>query len=276
MNHMYHSVVFTISYVAVCLVFLVTFPVQADQPPVDGKTVTALKDILAGTHRAESDKVRDQYRHPLETLMWFGIRDDMTVVEIWPGGGWYTDILAPFLKERGVYYAAAPETAQPFKEKLVASPLLYGKVIVTELAPPTKLAVAPEGSADMVLTFRNVHNWMNRGYADEVFKAMYRALKPGGVLGVVEHRGNPALPQDPQAVSGYVTEDHVIKLAEAANFQFVARSEINANPKDTKDYPQGVWSLPPVLRLKDVDREKYLAIGESDRMTLKFVKPVTK
>jgi len=117
---------------------------------------------------------------------------------------------------------------------------------------------------------------MNRGYADEVFKAMYRALKPGGVLGIVEHRGNPALPQDPQAVSGYVTEDQVIKLAEAVNFQLVARSEINANLKDTKDYPQGVWSLPPVLRLKDVDREKYLAIGESDRMTLKFVKPVAK
>ena len=276
MSHMYNHVLCTVSYLAVCLLLLVTFPVQADQQPADGKTVTALKDILASPRRAESDKVRDQYRHPLETLAWFGIRDDMTVVEIWPGGGWYTDILAPFLKERGMYYAAAPENAQPFKEKLAAGPLLYSKVIVTELAPPTKMDIAPEGSADMVLTFRNIHNWMNRGYADGVFKVMYRALKPGGVLGIVEHRGNPALPQDPKAASGYVTEDRVIQLAEAADFQLVARSEINANSKDTKDYPKGVWTLPPVLRMEDVDREKYLAIGESDRMTLKFVKRVSK
>src|ERR1043166_6593037 len=152
---MYHSVVFTISYVAVCLVFLVTFPVQADQPPVDGKTVTALKDILAGTHRAESDKVRDQYRHPLETLMWFGIKDDMTVVEIWPGGGWYTDILAPLLKEHGTYYAAGagPESegSKKFKEKWAAIPTLLGKVQVPVLPPPQELEVAPAGSADLVL-----------------------------------------------------------------------------------------------------------------------------
>ncbi|MBI3798127.1 MAG: class I SAM-dependent methyltransferase [Deltaproteobacteria bacterium] len=276
MSHAYNHSLLTILPVAVCLCLLIACPVQADQQPGDDKTVTALTDVLAGTHRAESDRARDQYRHPLETLTWFGIRDNMTVVEIWPGGGWYTDILAPFLKERGVYYAVAAENEQSFKEKLAAAPLLYGKVMVTELVPPAKMDLAPEGSADMVLTFRNIHNWMNRGYADEVFKAMYRALKPGGVLGIVEHRGNPTLPQDPKAASGYVTEDQVIKLAEAANFQLVARSEINANPKDTKDYPKGVWTLPPVLRMENVDREKYLAIGESDRMTLKFIKPVTK
>jgi predicted methyltransferase len=245
-----------------------------------------LKTAIAGSHRTEADKARDQYRHPLETLTWFGVKDNMTVVEIWPGGGWYTDILAPFLKDRGAYYAAGFDPdgeresqrigAQKFKEKLAANAELFGKTKVTVLAPPAKVDIAPENSADMVLTFRNVHNWMAGGQAEQAFKAMYKALKPGGVLGVVEHRGNPNVPQDPKAASGYVREDHVIKLAEEAGFKLVDRSEINANPKDTKDYAQGVWTLPPVLRLKEVDKEKYLAIGESDRMTLKFIKPATK
>jgi len=175
-----------------------------------------------------------------------------------------------------MYYAAVSDNAQPFSDKLAAQPDVYGKVIVTELIPPTKTEIAPAGSADMVLTFRNVHNWMMRGVAEDVFKAMARALKPGGILGVVEHRGNQAVPQDPKATSGYVTEEYTIKLAEAAGFQLVGRSEINANPKDTKDYPQGVWTLPPTLRLGDVDRDKYLAIGASDGMTLKFVQPATR
>lgn len=247
----------------------------ADQQAGDDKTTAALKAIIAGTHRPDAERVRDQYRHPLETLIWFGIKDNMTVVEVWPGGGWYTAILAPFLKERGMYYAATFENAQPLKDKLATNPDLYGKVMLTELIPPTKTDIAPAGSADLVLTFRNVHNWMGRGYAEEVFKTMHRALKPGGILGVVEHRGNPAVPQDPKAASGYVNEDYVIKLAEGAGFQLVGRAEINANPKDTKDYSQGVWTLPPTLRLKDVDREKYLAIGESDRITLKFIKTAT-
>jgi predicted methyltransferase len=260
-------------------------PVQADHHEQKGNDA-ALQTIIAGSQRSEADKARDQYRNPLETLTFFGIKDTMTVVEIWPGGGWYTDILAPFLKERGTYYAAGvnPEaeaesarmSAQRYQEKLAAKPELLGKVKVTILDPPAKTAIAPEGSADMVLTFRNVHNWMARGQGETVFKAMYTALKPGGVLGVVEHRGKADVPQDPKAASGYVREDEVIKLAEQAGFQLVDRSEINANPKDTKDYPQGVWTLPPVLRLKEVDKEKYLAIGESDRMTLKFVKPAAK
>jgi predicted methyltransferase len=250
------------------------------------KENAALQTAIAGSHRSEADKARDKYRHPLETLTWFGIKDDMTVVEIWPGGGWYTDILAPFLKERGTYYAAGidPESAselgratfQKYQEKLAANPDLFGKVKQTVLAPPTKTDIAPEGSADMVLTFRNVHNWLAREQAETVFKAMYKALKPGGVLGVVEHRAKADVPQDPKAKSGYVREDEVIRLAQEAGFKLVDRSEINANPKDTKDYPEGVWTLPPVLRLKDVDKEKYLAIGESDRMTLKFVKPTAK
>jgi predicted methyltransferase len=252
----------------------------------DADTAAQLKAVIAGSHRAQADKARDQYRHPLETLTWFGIKDNMTVVELFPGGGWYTDILAPFLKERGVYYAAGfdPESdveymrkgAQRFKEKIDANAEMLGKTKITILAPPTKTAIAPDGSADMVLTFRNVHNWMAGGQAEAVFQAMYKALKPGGILGVVEHRGNPNVAQDPKAASGYVREDYVIKLAQDAGFKLVDRSEINANSKDTKDYAQGVWTLPPVLRLKDVDKEKYLAIGESDRMTLKFVKPETK
>ena len=261
--------------IAGTLLLLVSSQSPAEQQTADEKTVTALKAIIAGTHRSDAEKARDQYRHPVETLTWFGVKDNMIVVEIWPGGGWYTTILALFLQERGTYYAANFENVQPLKDKLATNPELYSKVILTELIPPAKTEIAPAGSADMVLTFRNVHNWMGRGYAEEVFKAMHRALKPGGVLGVVEHRGNLAVPQDPKAASGYVNEDYVIKLAEGAGFQLVGRSEINANPKDTKDYPQGVWTLPPVLRLKEMDREKYLAIGESDRMTLKFIKPTT-
>lgn len=268
-------------------VILTTFPpALADHHEQQGSPSAALQTLIAGSHRSEADKARDKYRHPLETLTWFGVKDNMTVVEIWPGGGWYTDILAPFLKERGTYYAAGidPESAsesgranvQQYKEKLAAKPDLFGKVKVTILDPPTKTDIAPEGSADVVLTFRNIHNWMAREQAETVFKAMYKALKPGGVLGIVEHRGKADVPQDPKATSGYVREDVVIKLAEQAGFKFVDRSEINANPKDTKDYPEGVWTLPPVLRLKDVDKEKYLAIGESDRMTLKFVKPAAK
>ena len=256
---------------------------QADHHEKKGEANAALQAIIAGNHRAEADRARDKYRHPLETLSFFGLKDNMTVVEVVPGGGWYTDILAPFLKERGTYYAAGfdPESdveymkkgAQRYKEKLAAKPELFSKAKVTILSPPNKTDIAPEGAADMVLTFRNVHNWMANDQAATVFKAMYKALKPGGVLGVVEHRGNPAVAQDPKAASGYVREDVVIKLAEDAGFKLEGKSEINANPKDTKDYPQGVWTLPPVLRLKEVDKDKYLAIGESDRMTLKFVKP---
>lgn len=261
-------------------------PALADHHEHKGEPAAALQTLIAGSHRSDTDKARDQYRHPAETLTFFGIKDNMTVVEIWPAAGWYTDILAPFLKERGTYYAVGidPEavsevaraTVQKFTEKLAANPDLFSKIKQTVLAPPTKTDIAPEGSADMVLTFRNIHNWMARDQAATAFQAMYKALKPGGTLGVVEHRAKTDVPQDPKAKSGYVREDEVIKMAEQAGFKLVDRAEINANPKDTKDYPEGVWTLPPVLRLKEVDKEKYLAIGESDRMTLKFVKPEAK
>ncbi len=241
-----------------------------------GTDAAAIRAAVDSPARPADDKARDRYRHPFDTLNYFGIKPDMTVVEIWPGAGWYTDILAPLLQQHGkLYVAVAPgENSEAYREKLAADPSRYGKVIVMDLAPPSKLTIAPPGSADLVLTFRNVHNWMKSGYARDVFKAMFAALKPGGILGVVEHRGNPAQPQDPKASSGYVREDYVIKLAEQAGFQLAGHSEINANPKDTRDYSKGVWTLPPVLRLGDVDRAKYLAIGESDRMTLRFIRPI--
>ena len=233
-------------------------------------------------HRTPAYKARDQYRHPLETLNFFAIKDNMTVVEIFPGGGWYSEILAPYLKDKGSFYAShnnpdskrefARKSAARFKAKM-ASNDIYSKVNITVLEPPAKTEIAPPGSADAVLTFRNIHNWMNAGNADDIFAAMYKALKPGGILGIVEHRGNSNTKQDPKARSGYVNQAHAIKLAEKAGFQFVASSEINANPKDSKDHPKGVWTLPPSLAMQDHDRQKYLAIGESDRFTLKFVKP---
>jgi predicted methyltransferase len=236
----------------------------------------ALKKAVDAPTRRPEDKARDKYRHPIETLSFFGIKPDMTVVEIWPGSGWYTDILAPYLHDHGKLYAAisSGENASEYKKKLADDPARFGNIVVTQLDPPDKIDIAPAGSADAVVTFRNVHNWMRGGNGEAVFKAMYAALKPGGILGVEEHRGDPSKPQDPKAASGYVREDYVIKMAEQAGFHLAAKSEVNANPKDTKDYAKGVWTLPPNLAMKDVDKEKYLAIGESDRMTLKFIKPI--
>lgn len=242
-----------------------------------------LEELATAAHRDPSNVSRNVYRNPVETLQFLGIEPDMTVVEIWPGGsGWYMEILAPYLREDGVYYAASFDrdidsdflqgAIKKFDAKREAHPDLYDEVRVTELSAD-KTEIAPPSSADMVLTFRNVHNWMKGGYADQVFAVMYEALKPGGILGVVEHRGDPSVPQDPQAASGYVNEDHAVQLAEKAGFELVAKSEVNANPADTKDHPKGVWTLPPSLRMGDQDRDKYMEIGESDRMTLKFRKP---
>jgi predicted methyltransferase len=248
------------------------------------ETTSSLNRILAGKHRSVAHKSRDQYRHPQQTLEFFDVKNNMTVVEIWPGEGWYTEILAPYLKNKGKLYAAhfsndskspfLKKSLQRFISKLHSHPKIYGRVELTTLQPPDALQIAPDGSADRVLTFRNVHNWMKADQAATVFKAMFKALKPGGILGVVEHRNTAGLkPQDPHAASGYVSEDYVIELARNAGFEFLGKSEINANPKDTKDYPDGVWTLPPTLKLKDKDKDKYLNIGESDRMTLKFLKP---
>jgi len=264
------------------MMVLVLAPPPAAAQELDGAAAARLRAVIAGGHREAANTARDHYRHPFKTLSFFGVTPGMTVVEILPGRGWYTEILAPYLKAPGRYYAASwdKDSKNPavrrwlarYHKKLSARPDLYGRVVVTELSR-TKTRIAPPGAADMVLTFRNVHNWMRFGYEATVFRAMYDALKPGGVLGVVEHRGNPDVWQDPQAASGYVNQETVIDLARDAGFRLAAKSEVNANPKDTKDHPKGVWTLPPSLRLKDQDRNKYLAIGESDRMTLKFVKP---
>jgi predicted methyltransferase len=243
-----------------------------------------LDQILAGDHRNPKNSVRDKYRHPKEALMFFGIRPDMTVVEVWPSGGWWTEILAPLLRDQGSYNAAwyatasknAPEyihkVEKGFDQMIAARPDLYGKVTKTYLLAPEYVDVAPKGSVDMVLTFRNVHNWAKAGNAEAMFKVFYDVLKPGGVLGVVDHRAMPGTPFADQIASGYMTEQYVVDTAEKAGFRLAGGSEVNANPKDTKDHPKGVWTLPPTLALGDQDREKYLAIGESDRMTLKFVK----
>ena len=244
-----------------------------------------LAALATGEQRSPGYAARNEFRHPVETLTFFGLEPDMTVVEMSPGGGgWYTEILAPFVREKGKLYAANYDfnsdvgyfrrNARNYIAKLSAQPELYDRVDVTVFALPDKADIAPPASADMVLVFRNVHNWMGDGIAREAFQVFHRALKPGGVLGVVQHRGDPALPQDPKAESGYVTEATVIAMAEAAGFELSGRSEINANPKDGRDHPEGVWTLPPGYELGDKDREKYAAIGESDRMTLKFRKPL--
>ena len=252
-------------------------------------TANTIDSILIGEHRSAKNKARDNYRHPQETLAFFGVTSDMTVVEIWPGGGaWYTEILGPYLHDKGKLYAAhfsADSSSQfyqrslkKFNDKLAAYPKIYSNIQLTELEPPQKTIIAPKGSADAVLTFRNVHNWIKADTATLVFTNMFDALKPGGILGVVEHRGSESMTEGntTQRISrsGYVPESIVIKLAEEAGFVLIAQSDINANPLDIKAYPQGVWTLPPSLKLKEVNKKKYLTIGESDRMTIKFKKPL--
>jgi predicted methyltransferase len=249
----------------------------------------ALDAAIAGEHRSTANRARDRYRHPKETLEFFGLRPEMTVVEIWPGGGWYTEVLAPVLRERGKLYVAQYGSDPPFPyqqremdtlaEKMRANPDLYRAVTTTSLGLFTnELAIAPPGSADLVVTFRNVHNWFQEGYgppnaAELALQAIFTALKPGGVLGVVDHRWPDPATEDAGSRNGYVSEQRVIALAEAAGFELAGRSDVNRNPLDTHDHPEGVWTLPPDLALGDRDRDKYLAIGESDRFTLKFVKP---
>ena len=251
------------------------------QAKVDPK----LQAAIASPDRSEADRARDRYRHPAETLTFFGLKSDMSVVEIAPGGGWYTEILAPYLSQSGHYYAAGPATTLPDSSegakksvaalggKFAANAERYGKPTITEFQPPLRTEVAPAGTADLVVTFRNVHNWIARGTELDAFKSFYTALKPGGVLGVVEHRGKPGETLDEMKKSGYVSEAYVKQLAKLAGFEFAGSTKVNDNAKDTKDYADGVWTLPPTFKLGEQDREKYLAIGESDRMTLKFVKP---
>ncbi len=258
-------------------------PASAENPVTSAPAVDAMAAILAGDHRSAENQARDQYRHPAETLAFFGLRPDSIVLEIWPGEGWYTEIIAPYVREQGRFIAAGfdPNSeiefirkgAAMYQAKLNEHPELYDHVEMAVLMPPDKLEIAPPDSIDLIVTFRSVHNWLPRGDQDAVIAAMYKALKPGGAVGVEEHRGIASEPQDPEAKTGYVNQDYAISLFEKAGFVLDATSEINANPADTKNYPEGVWALPPTLRMGAEGRDTYLAIGESDRFTLRFIKP---
>ncbi len=249
-------------------------------------------DKHARLHAAVSDNrrrlgnvARDEYRHPVEVLAFFELEPQQTVVEIWPSGGWWTEILAPYFRDCGQYIAAGyaldakrtpgwrKRIQNDYNAWLAEDPQRFDQVYFSSLSIPERPDIAPPGSADRVLTFRNVHNWMNGDYAPAVFDSMFAALKPGGLMGLVEHRANPGTPLEKMLESGYITEVKVIAMATDAGFELVGQSEINANPKDSKDHPQGVWSLPPSFRGGEDTREKYQAIGESDRMTLLFRKP---
>ena len=271
-----------IGLLAVALVAVTTLAGAAPATSqTSGVDLAKLKAVVNGDQRSAANKARDPYRHPVETLAFFGIRPNMTVVELWPFGGWYTEIIAPYLKGTGTYYAAAQDPGSndaedkelnaKLKALLDSRPDLYGGVKWSVLAKG-KYNLAPDGSADMVVTFRNIHNWVWSGYEKDVFAAAFRALKPGGILGVEEHRNNN--PQEkPGKDQAYTGEEYAIGLIESVGFKLAGRSNINNNPKDTKNYPKGVWTLPPSYAEGDKDRAKYAAIGESDRFTLKFVKP---
>jgi predicted methyltransferase len=260
----------------------------------DGDVAVASSGIAAqvgalqgGNWRDPANVARDQYRHPAQTLDFFGVQPDMRVIEIWPSSGWYTEILGPYLRARGQYVAVVndpnaattdknrdgwTETNAKLRAKVAARTDVYGAPLFVEIDPKAPVLGEP-ASADAVLTFRNVHNWVMSGTEADMFEAFYEVLKPGGVLGVVDHRARDGAPAEEMKTSGYLPEEAVIAMAVRAGFVLEARSGINANPKDTAAYPQGVWTRPPRLTLGDVDRDKYLAIGESDRMTLRFRKP---
>ena len=253
-----------------------------------------LISAISGDHRGDASRHRDRYRHPLETLEFFGWQPAMSVLEVSPGAGWYTEVLAAASRSQGQLFAAGfaltaddlPSYGQRVQmmllDKMEARPDVYDHVVVTELSVPQRVTPAPPESMDMVVTFRNVHSWMRQDEEAQMAQVFFRALKPGGILGVTEHRAKPGTPREQMVKSGYVTEQYTIDLFEKAGFVFEAKSEVNANPDDTADHPMGVWSLPPSLRgCKKIEAEqarreceqKYRAIGESDRMTLRFKKP---
>ncbi len=254
-------------------------------PPISASdfTATQIDSVLAGSWRNDASRARDTYRHPKATLQFFGVRPDRTVIEITPGGGWYSEVLAPLLHDNGHYIAAvaaAPADAESRRDdsalhrKFAADPVHYGNARIASFNPKAPVLGAP-ASADAVLTFRNVHNWVMADTAPLMFKAFFAVLRPGGVLGVVDHRAADDASLESVKKSGYLPTRDVVKMATDAGFTLDQSSELNANPKDTKDYTEGVWTLPPTLTLGDKDRSKYTAIGESDRMTLRFIKPAT-
>jgi predicted methyltransferase len=252
-------------------------------PASDAATTAKMTEASIGAHRSQANIARNVYRHPVATLSFFGLQSDMTVIEALPGGLWYTEILAPVLSENGQYIAAAYDMSVPdlpeyrtrghqyMVDRFTNEADVFGPAKIVTLGAPESIDLGEPGSADMVLTFRSNHGWIRDDTAEAVYVAFFEVLKSGGVLGVVQHRAGAKT--DASTFNGYVAEDRVIELATAAGFVLEAASEINANSKDMANYENGVWTLPPSLRLKDVDRDKYLAIGESDRMTLRFRKP---
>jgi predicted methyltransferase len=273
-----------------CTAALMALPAIAQDQPADALvpptsasdyTATQLDQVIGGDWRPADQRARDMYRHPKETLTFFELRPDQTVIEITPGGGWYAQILAPLLRDNGHYIAAEKQPSaddearsddSALRKLFAAHPAQFGQASIVTFDPKAPV-LGPPASADRVLTFRNVHNWAMDGSAQAMFRAFYSVLKPGGVLGVVDHRADAGPSLDEVKGSGYLPVDYVVKLATDAGFVLDGRSEINANPKDDHDHPKGVWTLPPTLALGDQDKDKYLAIGESDRMTLRFVKP---
>lgn len=250
---------------------------------------TDIQSILVADYRSAENKARDQYRHPAESLQFFGLKPTMHVLEIWPAKGWYTEILAPYLREQGQLTIARnrrndgnlddakkihwARLSDKLDQDIAKHPAYFGKVQSLEFDPPAMLHLGGVNTYDMIISCRNAHVWNEQGYLLDVFRSFYDALKPGGILAMEEHRSSTLSAIFSRAGEGYLDEYYVIQVAKEAGFELAARSEINANPKDTKDYPRGVYALPPTLAMGEQDKAKYLAIGESDRMTLKFVKP---
>lgn len=258
--------------------YLMLGPLAAPSAAIAAKASDAIEAAVADPARSPQNVARDRYRHPVQTLRFFDVRPDQTVVEYNPGGGWYTEILAPMLKTKGHYIALVadrPKAREAAAAMLAKGSDRFGKTELATVDFATGASTVAPGSVDRVLTFRNVHNLLmaDAATAERVFTAFYAALKPGGILGVVDHRMPESVDAAREKSSGYIKRSTVIRLAKSAGFKLVGESPVNANPKDTHDWPDGVWTLPPTLKLGDKDRERYLAIGESDRMTLKFVKP---
>jgi predicted methyltransferase len=261
-------------------VLLVAWVAAGPAPAGAAAIDPALTAAIASPERLPAAVARDPVRHPAEELTFFGLAANQTVVELWPGGGYWTDILGPYLAARGHFYAVLgpasdadeASAAVKWRARYATRPERYGTIIQTTLGPG-QFDIAPPGSADLVVTFRNLHNWMDGGYAPQALAACFRALKPGGILGIEEHRGRTDQPQDPKAKNGYVRQDYTIALAKQAGFKLVGSSEMLANPRDTKNWVDGVWTLPPTLSQGEKDRDRYLAIGEADNFVLKFRKP---
>jgi predicted methyltransferase len=250
---------------------------------VSAADTAAIQAAIDGTHRSAASSTRDVYRRPAETLGFCGLEADQAILEIWPGGGWYTDILAPVVRDQGSYTAAifGPNTAPGFRPQLdadllarfAAAPEVYGDPNIVPLWVPQDLDLGPADSIDTVFTFRNLHNWLKGGYAPEILAAVYSVLRPGGTFCVVDHRADARMPIDTTAEAGYVDDAYAINLIQQAGFRLAEVSDALDNPRDSADHPLGVWTLPPMYRLGDQDRDEYAAIGESDRFLLRFVKP---